>query len=449
MSFRTRLTLARRGARCASRSSRRVGDRVRRRAQRAPRRGRRDAAARARRAGRRPATRSATGLRAVLDSARPVRRRAGTSQVVPQTAGRSAARGRRSRCPSPRAREAARASDEPFFSDARVDGHALRVLHGPARPRLRTPGRALARRGRHARSTGSAAPARWSRSSGSRSPPGSGSLVARAALAPVQRLTRRRGRVARPATSRGGSTRAAATSWPPRRDASTRCSPRWRSRARAAPARRRRVARAADAADEPAHEHRGARARRGAAGRRARAAAARRRSSSWRDDGARSPSWSSSRAATRRPPSRRTSGSTSSTAEAVERARRNRPGCRVQARARGVVVRGVPPTIERAVANLLDNAAKWSPPGGEVEVRVRDGEVDGARPRARDRPRRPAVRLRPLLPGAGGARACPARGSASRSCGRSRSRTAAPSPPSAAEGGGTRMRLTLPPDAAS
>src|SRR6266496_4653165 len=36
---------------------------------------------------------------------------------------------------------------------------------------------------------------------------------------------------------------------------------------------------------------------------------------------------------------------------------------------------GAPSTIERAVANLLDNAAKWSQPGGRVEVAVRDGEV--------------------------------------------------------------------------
>jgi two-component system sensor histidine kinase MprB len=38
-------------------------------------------------------------------------------------------------------------------------------------------------------------------------------------------------------------------------------------------------------------------------------------------------------------------------------------------------VQGVPRRIERAVSNLLDNAAKWSPPGGRVLVEVRDGEV--------------------------------------------------------------------------
>ena len=39
------------------------------------------------------------------------------------------------------------------------------------------------------------------------------------------------------------------------------------------------------------------------------------------------------------------------------------------------MIRGVPATIERAVSNLLDNAAKWSPPDGEIEVTVRDGEL--------------------------------------------------------------------------
>ena len=31
--------------------------------------------------------------------------------------------------------------------------------------------------------------------------------------------------------------------------------------------------------------------------------------------------------------------------------------------------------LARAVGNLLDNAVKWSPPDGTVEVAVRDGEV--------------------------------------------------------------------------
>jgi two-component system, OmpR family, sensor histidine kinase MprB len=61
--------------------------------------------------------------------------------------------------------------------------------------------------------------------------------------------------------------------------------------------------------------------------------------------------------------------------EAVERARRDRPAVTFVANLEESVVQGVPSTIERAVANLLDNAAKWSPPNGEVEVDVRDGQV--------------------------------------------------------------------------
>ena len=62
-------------------------------------------------------------------------------------------------------------------------------------------------------------------------------------------------------------------------------------------------------------------------------------------------------------------------ADAVERAKRNRPGVTFATDLEETLVHGVPSTMERAVANLLDNAAKWSPPGGEVEVAVRDGEV--------------------------------------------------------------------------
>ena len=62
-------------------------------------------------------------------------------------------------------------------------------------------------------------------------------------------------------------------------------------------------------------------------------------------------------------------------ADAVERARRNRPNVTYTTAFEQSMVHGAPSTIERAVANLLDNAAKWSPPGGEIEVAVRGDEV--------------------------------------------------------------------------
>ena len=50
-------------------------------------------------------------------------------------------------------------------------------------------------------------------------------------------------------------------------------------------------------------------------------------------------------------------------------ARRNRPGVTFTTELEETFVRGVPATIERAVGNLLDNAAKWSAAGGEVSSR--------------------------------------------------------------------------------
>jgi two-component system sensor histidine kinase MprB len=63
------------------------------------------------------------------------------------------------------------------------------------------------------------------------------------------------------------------------------------------------------------------------------------------------------------------------TAAAIERTRRNRPGVSFTSALDETLITGVPATIERAISNLLDNAAKWSPAGGEIEVTVRAGEV--------------------------------------------------------------------------
>jgi two-component system, OmpR family, sensor histidine kinase MprB len=56
------------------------------------------------------------------------------------------------------------------------------------------------------------------------------------------------------------------------------------------------------------------------------------------------------------------------------------------------VVHGVPERVERAVGNLLDNARKWSPPGGTVDVAVYDGVVE-----VRDRGPGIALEDRPLV----------------------------------------------------
>jgi two-component system sensor histidine kinase MprB len=61
--------------------------------------------------------------------------------------------------------------------------------------------------------------------------------------------------------------------------------------------------------------------------------------------------------------------------EVVARARRDFPRVEFVTDLQPTELHGVPNTIARAVSNLLDNAAKWSPPGGKVEVTVRDGQV--------------------------------------------------------------------------
>jgi two-component system sensor histidine kinase MprB len=62
-------------------------------------------------------------------------------------------------------------------------------------------------------------------------------------------------------------------------------------------------------------------------------------------------------------------------ADAVERTRRNYPGLTFDARLQESVAHGSAASIERAVSNLIDNAAKWSPPGEVIEVSVEGGEI--------------------------------------------------------------------------
>ncbi len=61
--------------------------------------------------------------------------------------------------------------------------------------------------------------------------------------------------------------------------------------------------------------------------------------------------------------------------EAIERARRRAPSLTFQQVIEPTLVRGEADRISRAVTNLLDNASKWSPEGGVVEVTLHDGTV--------------------------------------------------------------------------
>jgi two-component system sensor histidine kinase MprB len=62
-------------------------------------------------------------------------------------------------------------------------------------------------------------------------------------------------------------------------------------------------------------------------------------------------------------------------ADAITDVRGRYPRVRFEAVMDEATVRGVRPRIARAVTNLLDNAGKWSPAGGLVEVSVHGGEV--------------------------------------------------------------------------
>ena len=193
----------------------------------------------------------------------------------------------------------------------------------------------------------------------------------------------------------------------------------------AAPARRRRLARAAHAGDEPAHEHRGARAGRRAAAGRARAPDRRRRRA------ARGALRADQRPDRARPRGRahraraRTSASTSSSPRRSSARACTRPQARFEAELEPTLVSGVPvaagprrqqPARQRGQVRRHRRADRGPP----ARRRAR-----GPRPRSRDRRRRPAPRLRPLLPRRALARAARAAASASRSSVRSPSCTRA------------------------
>jgi two-component system sensor histidine kinase MprB len=70
---------------------------------------------------------------------------------------------------------------------------------------------------------------------------------------------------------------------------------------------------------------------------------------------------------------------------ALERARLHAPRCPIVLDAEPCLVRAAPARLDRAIANLLDNACEWNPPtpnhegkamGGPVEVRVREGAIE-------------------------------------------------------------------------
>jgi two-component system sensor histidine kinase MprB len=63
------------------------------------------------------------------------------------------------------------------------------------------------------------------------------------------------------------------------------------------------------------------------------------------------------------------------TRQVVDVTRRNHPSVAFRVDGDPSLVRAAPARVIRAVSNLVDNAAKWTPPGAQVEVDVREGRV--------------------------------------------------------------------------
>jgi two-component system sensor histidine kinase MprB len=61
--------------------------------------------------------------------------------------------------------------------------------------------------------------------------------------------------------------------------------------------------------------------------------------------------------------------------DAIDRARLRAPDVTIELDLEPTRVEGRRHQLERAVVNVLDNACKWSPPGGQVDVRLRNGTI--------------------------------------------------------------------------
>ena len=245
------------------------------------------------------------------------------------------------------------------------------------------------------RSTGSACTCCSSGSAASGSPAALGLLVGEAALRPVGQLTG----VAEEVTATRDLSRRIDVELARRARPARLGVQRDARRARrlgegAAPTRRRRVARAAHAARQPAHEHRGARWA-------ARSCPPDERQKLLADVIGQVEELSAlvgDLVEIDRDAAGRDRGRPSRRARRGERspARRVRtPKVAFRAELEESVVRGAPAQLDRAVSNLLDNAAKWSDLGRRPRLGHRG---DGARPRPGDRRGGPPPRLRPLLP---------------------------------------------------
>jgi two-component system, OmpR family, sensor histidine kinase MprB len=61
--------------------------------------------------------------------------------------------------------------------------------------------------------------------------------------------------------------------------------------------------------------------------------------------------------------------------DAIDRARLRAPDVTIKLDLEPTRVEGRRHQLERAIVNVLDNACKWSPPGGQVDVRLRNGTI--------------------------------------------------------------------------